>query len=440
MDFELRRAREKLEKEQKERKEKARLRLERERKAKLEAVRQREASKLLKGLEGSMLPKLSSRIIDEGAFDKGPLYFKLSVIQQSSPSDPTPNGKETQRSTHSGVLEFTADEDCVALPPHVWNNLFPTATITAPLVEVAMFGYQKEFMQSFNQIELDFLTYPTTKLFLKTILRHHATLSENDLLTVNHGILTYKLRVLELKPASRSDAADQPYLKPLEFGKCECGVLDEGNYLYYKFSITMTSGASLSLGRQMLVLRWRLGKNEGDTDLYVSRHPLLFPTTHQHEWSSHDVGLKKTLIMTAKDKIWEPVLTPSECMDLRELSWEAKNHVHCEKCGKAFQQAELEKHVKVFHEPLQCPCGVFLEKEDMVQHQASDCPLRLITCRFCGDMVQAGNAAIDARDRMRGLSEHESGCGSRTAPCSTCGRSVMLKEMDIHQVAVHPNN
>lgn len=43
MDFELRRAREKLEREQKERKEKARLKLERDRKSKQEAARQRDA-------------------------------------------------------------------------------------------------------------------------------------------------------------------------------------------------------------------------------------------------------------------------------------------------------------------------------------------------------------------------------------------------------------
>ena len=43
MDFELRRAREKLQKEQKERKEKAKLKADRERKAKEEAKRQREA-------------------------------------------------------------------------------------------------------------------------------------------------------------------------------------------------------------------------------------------------------------------------------------------------------------------------------------------------------------------------------------------------------------
>lgn len=43
MDFELRRAREKLEKEQRERKETAKLKFERERKAKQEAARQRQA-------------------------------------------------------------------------------------------------------------------------------------------------------------------------------------------------------------------------------------------------------------------------------------------------------------------------------------------------------------------------------------------------------------
>lgn len=47
---------------------------------------------------------------------------------------------------------------------------------------------------------------------------------------------------------------------------------------------------------------------------------------------------------------------------------EAKNHVHCDKCGQAFQLGEMEKHMKVFHEPLRCPCGVVLEKEDMVGH------------------------------------------------------------------------
>ncbi|KAA3474699.1 Ubiquitin fusion degradation UFD1 family protein [Gossypium australe] len=74
-----------------------------------------------------------------------------------------------------------------------------------------------------------------------------------------------------------------------------------------------------------------------------------------------------------------------------------------------------------------------------MQHQALDCSLHLNTSQFCGDMVQAESSVMDARDRLRGLSEHESICGSRTAPCNSCGRSIMLKDMDIHLIAVHQN-
>ena len=72
-----------------------------------------------------------------------------------------------------------------------------------------------------------------------------------------------------------------------------------------------------------------------------------------------------------------------------------------------------------------------------MEHQASICPLRLITFQFCGDMVQAGMSAMDVSDKLRGLSEHESICCSRTAPCDSCGHSMMLKDMDIHQIVVH---
>ncbi|KAF8054688.1 hypothetical protein N665_1320s0004 [Sinapis alba] len=72
---------------------------------------------------------------------------------------------------------------------------------------------------------------------------------------------------------------------------------------------------------------------------------------------------------------------------------EAKKYLHCE---------------NVFHELLGCGCGIVLEKEQMFQHQARGGSLRLIACRFCGDMVEAVNSAADVRDRMRGISEHES--------------------------------
>ncbi|KAK4420546.1 Ubiquitin fusion degradation protein 1 [Sesamum alatum] len=565
MDFEFRRAREKLEKDQKERKERAKLKLERERKVKEEAVRQRQAieaaqrerrlvaaeaeakanqlaeesllagrgvnfSRILEAVpyEGSgdkikLPPSCFTELSEQGAFDKGPLHFSLSVIHQEAPLG-ADSAQEELRKTHGGVLEFTADEGFVALPVHCWSNLFPAATLSSAMVEVRYVWLPKGTYAKLQSVEFGFSDIPNHKAVLETALRQHATLSQGDMLTVNHGVLTYHLRVLELKPSSSisvletdievdimgpesAERENQHVLKPLILGKPESGVVDEGNYVYYKFSIDEDTWNKISSKDAKFVINLESQTQDGDIDLYVSKHPLLFPTQHQHMWSSHDMG-SKALVLGAEDqnfgsgtysvavygfkgtsrylvsvlvqdvsgqKLGQHAASSSsfaevdtvECRNCKRYVpartialheaycsrhniicqhagcgvvlriEEAESHVHCEKCGKAFQRGEIEKHMKVFHEPLHCSCGIVLEKEQMVQHQSSDCPLRLITCRFCGDMVQAGNSAADARDRIRGLSEHESICGSRTAPCDSCGRSVMLKDMDIHHIAVH---
>uniref|UniRef100_A0A2P2QKZ9 C2H2-type domain-containing protein n=1 Tax=Rhizophora mucronata TaxID=61149 RepID=A0A2P2QKZ9_RHIMU len=563
MDFELRRAREKLEREQRERKERARLKLEKERKAKDEARKQREAieaaqrSRRLDAIEAQhkadeqmqenlfagrgvmftrILEALSfqgngdkiklpascfTELSDQGAFDKGPLYFQLSVVHQEGSSEMKTTDLK-QKTTYSGVLEFTAQEGSVELPPHVWSNLFSVDAKT-PLIEVRYVWLPKGTYAKL-QPDVGFSDIPNHKAVLETSLRQHATLSEGDVITVNHGILKYKLLVLELKPSSSvsvletdievdivgsgsaMESANQHVLKPLTLGNLETGMVEEGNYKYYKFSVDNDTWGKIAAEEVRVEVKLEAEAGSGDTDLYISKHPHLFPTRHQHEWSSHDLG-SKILLLNSKDKnfgagaysigvygfkgatkyklsvsiqdssnlkVGQPAgssslvgadtvecrnckhFIPSRSIALHEAYCsrhniacqhsgcgivlrieEAKNHLHCDKCGQAFHREEMEKHMKVYHEPLQCPCGVFLEKDQMVQHQASVCPLRLITCRFCGDMVPAGNLAMNHRDRLRGLCEHESVCGSRTAPCDSCGRSVMLKEMDIHHVAVH---
>lgn len=568
MDFELRRASEKFDKEQKERKERARLKLEREKKAKLEAIRQREAieaaqrdrrldaaaaeakanqlaeENLLAGrgvnfyriLEAvpytgsgdkiKLPPSCFTELSDQGAFDKGPLHFSLSLIHQEAALGADNSETQGSRTTHAGVLEFTAEEGFVALPQHCWSNLFPTKIPISAIVEVRYVWLPKGAYAKLQSIESGFSDIPNHKAVLETTLRQHATLSRGDTLTVNHGVLTYHLHVLELKPSSSisvletdievdiigpdtEQKGNQYVLKPLVFSKPESGVVDEGNYSYYKFSLDNDTWNRISSKDAKIVIQLDSLTQDGDMDLYVSKHPLLFPTQHQHTWSSHDMGSKKLVIGmentnlelgtytiavygfkgtskyevsvivqdASSEKIGQRALSssnievdtvacrnckryiPSRTVALHEAYCsrhnivcqhagcgvvlrieEAENHVHCEKCGKAFQSGEIQKHMKVFHEPVQCPCGVVFEKEQMVQHQSIECPLRLITCRFCGDMVQAGTSAADARDRIRGLSEHESICGSRTAPCDSCGRSVMLKDMDIHQIAVHQKN
>ncbi|CAK9153604.1 unnamed protein product [Ilex paraguariensis] len=570
MDFELRRAREKLEREQKEKKERARLKSEREKKAKQEAARQREAieavqrarrldaaeaelkaneqmeENLLAGrgivfycvLEAVRYQGMGDKIklpqscftelSEQGAFDKGPLHFQLSVVQQEAPSDMKAVEGKNYGTTHAGVLEFTAEEGSAGLPPHIWSKVFPVSTPDTSLVEVRYVWLPKGTYAKLQPEEFGFSDIPNHKAVLETSLRQHATISQDDVLTVNHGALSYHLRVLELKPSSSvsvletdievdimgsdstSEKTNQHVLTPLTFGKSEPGKVEEENYIYYKFSIDDDTWRKISSGDANIEVKIESETLDGDIDLYISRHPLLFPSRHQHEWSSHDMG-SKTLVLSSKDqslgagtysiglygfkgttkyqlsvniennsnrKLGQQAVSSSssmevdtvECMNCKHYIpsrtialheaycrrhnvicqhadcgvvlriEEAKNHVHCDKCGQAFQKGEIEKHMKVFHEPLHCPCGSVFEKEQMVQHQSSDCPLRLITCRFCGDMVQAGTSAADVRDRLRGLTEHESLCGSRTAPCDSCGRSVMLKDMDIHRIAVHQKN
>lgn len=569
MDFELRRAREKLEKEQWERKQQAKRKIERERKAKEEAARQREAieaekrarrldaveaqlradqqmaENLLAG-QGVMFsrilepvpypgpgdkiklpPSCFTELSDQGAFDKGPMYFRLSVVLHNGTSEGNANkGSDKDGVTHSGVLEFTAEEGTVGLPPHVWNNLFPLDdSNTGTLIEVQYVRLPRGTYAKLQPQEAGFSDLPNHKAVLETSLRQHATLSQREIITVRYGELTHKLRVLELKPASSvsvletdievdivgsdsaSDTVNQHVLKPLVFGTTESGLVEEGNYVYYKFSVEDDLWHKIASEEGKIEMKLEADKDSGDTDLYISKHPLLFPTRHQHMWSSNDVG-SKALILSANDqslgpgtysvgiygykgkssyqvslaiqdnteqKVGQRAISSVSAMDVDSVQCrncrhhipsrsialheafcsrhnvvcphpgcgvvlrveEAKIHIHCDKCGRAFHQAEMEKHMVVFHEPIHCSCGVVLEKEEMVKHQSSDCPMRMITCRFCGDVVQAGTSPLDVRDRLRGLSEHESICGSRTAPCDSCGRSIMLKEMDIHQIAVH---
>ncbi|KAG6420413.1 hypothetical protein SASPL_116940 [Salvia splendens] len=532
MDFELRRAREKLEKEQREGKQRAKLKLDRERKVKQETVFQREAieatqrqrrldaaeaefkanqlaeesslagrgvvfSHILEavpyqgiGDKIKLPPSCFTELSDEGAFDKGPLHFSLSLIHPEGAMHVDNGDEGASRMTHAGVLEFTVEEGFVALPQHCWSNLFPEEAPSSAAVEVRYVWLPKGTYAKLQSLEFGFSDIPNHKAVLETSLRHHATLTQGDVLLVNHGVLTYHLRVLELKPLSSISVletdievyiigpetvenSNQYMLRPLSFGKPECGVVEEGKYMYYKFSLDEETWKRISSKDANILVNLETQTQDGDTDLYV----LLIGAEDQNLGTGTCTvavygykGMSKYEVSVNVETVWgishqerflrhNTVCQHPGCGVVLRIE-ESERHVHCEKCSKAFQREEIEKHMKVFQEPLHWPCGIVLEKEQMlysvlelqsihvadisfshstnVQHQSSNCTLRLITCRFCGDMVQAGRSGADARDRIRGLSEHESVCGSRTAPCDSCGRSVMLKDMDIHQNALHP--
>lgn len=398
-----------------------------------------------------------TELSDQGALDKGPMYFRLSRVDRPVYSESDVTKKLEPGTTHSGVLEFTAREGSAELPQHVWSNLFSSDVFEVPLVEVQYISLPKGTYAKLQPEELGFSDIPNHKAMLETTLRKHATLSQGDIISVNYGELCYKLRVLELKPASSvsvletdievdivgSDSLldsnkNQNVLTPLFLGKAESGNVEEGTFNYYKFTIESDICEIIASGSMNVEVRVEAETSDGDTDVYVSRHPLVFPTQHRHEWSSHETG-SKVLVLDYKDpaviagtysigvfgfkgltrynisvvlkdniaqRIGENMKTPSQVVDSVECQncgrfisrpsimvheayclrhnvlcqhngcgvvlrkEEAGNHAHCSKCGKAFQRAEIEKHMKVFHEPLHCPCGVVLEKEEMVRSAA----------------------------------------------------------------------
>lgn len=396
-------------------------------------------------------PSCFTKLSDQGAFDKGPIYFQLSLVHNDGSSQI--NGDNHGR-THSGVLEFTSDEGFVALPPHVWNNLFADANPDGAVVEVRYVRLPKGTYAKLQPERQGFSDLPNHKAILETSLRQHATLSEGDILTVNYGDLVHKLRVLELKPSSSVsvletdvevdivsansilDEIDHHVLNPLAFEKSEQDRVREGNFVYYKFSIDNETWDRIANGNARIEVKLEAETDSGDTDLFISKHPLIFPTRHQHEWSSHDIG-SKCLILTSKDRglgvgtysvgvygfkgttryritvhieddsdrvagqqvsssLTSLDMDTEQCQNCKHFIprrtialheafcrrhnvtcqyagcgvvlrvGEASNHVHCNKCGQAFQRGEIEKHMKVFHEPLHCRCGITLEKEDMV--------------------------------------------------------------------------
>eukprot|EP00250_Pteridium_aquilinum_P035736 c9877_g1_i1 orf=247-2331(-) len=579
MEFELKAAKAKWEREQKQRKEEARKRLQLEKKAKEEAARQREALEAAQshrrlqeaqaaaaarlqeesdlfagdgirfnvvlratrvmgdGDKIKLPPSAFEHLSSEGALEKGPMFFEISSNTEppaTTSSDKMPDAIDTTRNMHCGVLEFTASEGYAELPPHVWSNagLSDITSRDYPSVRIRYVRLPKCTYAKLLTETSDFSDVPNHKAVLETKLRQHATLSEGDLLVVQHGGVDYTLRVSELKPAanvsvletdmevdvvqavSAPGTSSQSRLIPLELGKSESGNVDEGSYKYYKFMVDQKLLEAVNKGDMDLNVHLEIdgGGTASDADLYVAAPPILFPSQHQHQWASHDLGSKvihltgagKTLSSSsysigvygyrskATYRVWvqsqpsAPItgqrvglasremegdssvqvgsevcgncmqVIPSRTIALHEAycrrhntvckypgcgvvlrQEELKKHVHCSKCGQSLQQGELEKHLKVYHEPQTCRCGEILERDDMVKHQAMSCPLRMIMCRFCGDMVQAGSEADNIRDKLRGLTQHESQCGSRTAPCESCERAVMLKEMDLHRAAAH---
>lgn len=132
----------------------------------------------------------------QNALDLGVLTFELSLHDSSREET---SGRERQ--THAGVLEFTAEEGTVGLPPKVAASLFQSTPHVPRTIQVRFVRLEKgKFARlqprgtGFGERDIDF------KHLLEQSLKTHTTLTEGDVLFLRQGGETFEVVVAELQP------------------------------------------------------------------------------------------------------------------------------------------------------------------------------------------------------------------------------------------------
>lgn len=113
-----------------------------------------------------------------------PMVFKLS-------------NQKMNRITHSGVLEFVADEGKVYLPYWMMRNLMLDE---GEMVNIESVSLPVATFSKFQPQTCDFLDITNPKAVLENCLRNFACLTSGDMIAINYNSKIYELCVLETKP------------------------------------------------------------------------------------------------------------------------------------------------------------------------------------------------------------------------------------------------
>eukprot|EP00741_Cyanophora_paradoxa_P024025 tig00021720_g23200.t1 len=107
------------------------------------------------------------------------------------------NPKQPGRKTHSGVLEFVADEGVVYLPYWMMQNLLLEE---GAIINIKSATLPKGTFVKFQPQTKDFLDIANPKAVLETTLRHFSALTKGDTVRLNYNNKVFNLDVLETKP------------------------------------------------------------------------------------------------------------------------------------------------------------------------------------------------------------------------------------------------
>jgi len=113
-----------------------------------------------------------------------PMLFKLT-------------NKKTNRQTHSGVLEFVADEGRIYIPYWMMRNL---CVDEGDLIQIDNVSLSVATYAKFQPQSVDFLDITNPKAVLENALRNFACLTEGDVIAIKYNDKQFELCVLESKP------------------------------------------------------------------------------------------------------------------------------------------------------------------------------------------------------------------------------------------------
>ncbi|KAJ1978906.1 hypothetical protein H4R35_001711 [Dimargaris xerosporica] len=108
-------------------------------------------------------------------------------------------------------------------------------------------------------------------------------------------------------------------------------------------------------------------------------------------------------------------------------------HWHCPICQQPGTRNTEAKHKFLAHTPRDCLCGHRANSPvALARHRQTECPQRMVICRYCHILQEQGPPSDSPSDRLQGLRAHEAYCGGRTIECVKCQRPIRIKDMATH--------
>eukprot|EP00456_Euglypha_rotunda_P062825 TRINITY_DN5302_c0_g1_i1.p1 TRINITY_DN5302_c0_g1~~TRINITY_DN5302_c0_g1_i1.p1 ORF type:complete len:573 (-),score=52.98 TRINITY_DN5302_c0_g1_i1:11-1729(-) len=365
------------------------------------------------------------------------------------------NSKKSTKTSHCGVLEFSAPRKAAFLPTWMMQNL---ELDDGDEVQLKLKELAKATKLVLQPHERKFLSIPDPKSTLEFALRKFTALTEGDVILIKYGVSDFHFNVITVAPQRTKPPAvvlinsspavefQEPIEKASEakafvtfdLENPAKGTVKAGEWLYYRFQIVDVN----------MALKFQLSSRKGDADLYISAKTT--PTQTNATWSAKQSTSASDSVTIEPDdpefsKSWyfigvfgykgdpEFILTAAEVLPATELkkseiavpslgrldSEEPGDAKRCPSCNHYVPLARFAMHqIHCERNNFRCPkCNLLMQKKKKDEH--FHCPQ--VGCKFVGNKDE--------------LSKHHDVSHKKTA-CPACKEEVEPDMMILHQKEV----